>query len=244
MRKKQNLHHDLNGLEMNSRLNKLERESRLRFIVQFIVAPIVVAGIGIYFNFQIEKTKSDLQRLEVDAKRVDTVKGMLPELFSDTPERALIAEAVVTTIVDEHAKKIIQNAVQAWVKSRIDNKFDNAQLHPEQTTAAISAISNAAQEINSQSAKVVQDLFTKPDFYTIVASEKNKDAAIKWAKKFQTLNYAASVYSTTNPYYAVVIGVGTFVDAKGKGFSAVAAGHAKEYFILPRKYIREKIYPL
>jgi hypothetical protein len=90
----------------------------------------------------------------------------------------------------------------------------------------------------------VKNYIGAKNFYTVVVSEADKNQAITWCQRFQSLKYDASVYSTTNDVFAVAISlVVSLNDAQQIGRDAVARGHAKEFFVLPSKYVEGKVFP-
>jgi hypothetical protein len=229
--------------EIEERIKKLERESRTRFLIQIVVGPALIAALGFYFNLRVERAKQDFQKLEIETRRVDSVRGVLPELFAEPPQRALIAEKIVLGIVDKEVQGQIHDAVDSWVKAKLSTAFANAQANPKQATATVEAIQTAAQEVQSGTAKNLNKYFQKKDFYVVAESELSLERAIRSCQTFARLGYQAEVYSTTNPYYAVVIGIDTFSAAKRLGDTAVSKKHAKETFVLSADYIDKKVFP-
>jgi hypothetical protein len=230
--------------ELQEKIAALEKQTRSRFVIQVLVGPVLIAVLGYYFNLQVEKAKHDFQQLEVETKRVDSIRAIIPELFSEPAQRALIAEQLVSALVDTNLKEQIHKAVEASIRSRINVAVDNAQSNPKVSAAVLAAIDATSQELTTETAKNLVNYFKQNNFYVVVASELSREKAIESCQRFARLGYKAEVYATTNPYYAVVVGIGSFSAARQLRDTVVAKKQAIDSFVAPEKYIRlPRVYP-
>lgn len=226
--------------ELQVRISKMEKESRLRFIGQVFIGPGLMALIGLGFGIYLEQIRAELQSVEKESKRVEAITGMIPHLSAGPPERALLAEAVVSHIADDKdVKDKIARLVTLVVTSGADAIAVKGKDDPAQSTSALSQIQETAKRLDTGASKAVEAYFDSPSFYVVVESERDQQRAIESAR-----HQKADVYATTNPYFAVVMGASSsFSDAKQTGNALVASGRAKEFFILPKSHLTRHIFP-
>ncbi len=231
---------DLVIRKIQARIDKMEKESRLRFIGQVFIGPGLMALIGLGFGIYLEQFKADLQSLDKESKRVEAITGMIPHLSAGPPERALLAEAVVSHIVnDQEVKDKIARLVALVATSGADAIASKGKDDPAQSTSALSQIQETAKRLDTGASKAVEAYFDSPSFYVVVESERDQQRAIESARRQK-----ADVYATTNPYFAVVMGASrSFSDAKQAGSALVTSGRAKEFFILPKSKLTRRVFP-
>ena len=56
--------------DLEKRLSKLEKDSPVRFFVQYLLSPLLIVAFGTFMNWQIERLRSDVSRLDVAQKMV------------------------------------------------------------------------------------------------------------------------------------------------------------------------------
>src|SRR5215472_10498525 len=99
--------HELTLQDVIEQIKGLEKKTRNRFMTEVIVIPLLLAFLGFFFDNRLQSAKQNfddrihqaeeaIQRAELKTRQADTLRGIIPELFSDTPARALLAEEVVT----------------------------------------------------------------------------------------------------------------------------------------------------
>lgn len=104
---------DLN--EIKKRLLKLEsaRQSKIQFFFQYLLAPILVLGLGFFFNMHLEEKRSEVQQLEL-------AHIMLPELFSEDTYIALASQKLLASVLqDEKLKQEIQEIIQKHMQEKL-----------------------------------------------------------------------------------------------------------------------------
>jgi hypothetical protein len=228
---------------IRSRLEKLETGSRWNFIIQFVVAPLALAYLGFFFSGKLEEAKASLNRVEQEAKRVDALRGMLPELFSSTPERVLIAEQIMNSIADPESKKKIHDAAVSMVKASLDAALLKTG-NDKTASNIVSQIRMASEEVQSASAKDVKSYIADKNFFTVVSSPSDTAGAVSECKRLQALGYDARAFTTTNDIFAVVISAATSLnEAQQIGRAAVAKKDVKEFFPGPSKYVLKQVFP-
>ena len=126
-------------------IQALEKKTRTRFVTEIIAVPLLLALLGYYFNArlqtakqafdaQIQQNEDAIQLGELKTRQADTLRGTLPELFSDNPDRATLAQKFILPIVDDDKlKTLIVNIVYARVKATAD-LVATSQGNPEQRT--------------------------------------------------------------------------------------------------------------
>jgi hypothetical protein len=108
--------------ELEKRIETLEKkkESPARFFLQYLLSPLLLLVIGFLLNYQIEKAKQGFQLIELELKRIEATQKFVTELFSDNPQRALIAERLIAEIVEEKLAKDIAEIVENYYKGKVE----------------------------------------------------------------------------------------------------------------------------
>ncbi len=227
--------------EMEIRLAKIEKEGRVRFLVQVWMAPAALALIGFLFSQHLEYQRADLQQVEREAKRAEAITAAVPLLTTGPAQRALLEQAVLSTIVaDKNVRDKISVVVNAVVKEERDKLVANlTSSNLTQATQQLSQTQETAKKLGTAPPQV-QSYYNEKSFYVVVESEKDESVAIRSAQG----QPGAEVWATTNPFFAVTLSTKTsFSDAKLAGNDLVAKGKAKEYFVLSDDYMTRRVYP-
>ena len=89
--------------DLEKRVESLEKKktSPFSFFLQYLLSPALLLMIGFLLNLQIETTKQGFQKLELEVKRIEATQKFIQELFSGSPQRAFIAERLISQIVEE-----------------------------------------------------------------------------------------------------------------------------------------------
>jgi hypothetical protein len=116
---------------VEARLSALEKEARLRFYIQVLLAPALLAIFGFLFTEQIESKKSDLQIVEREAKRAEAITAAMPYLSTAPSQRAWLQQSVLSTIVDDPEVRMkISVVVSQVVKAERDALVANLLTLP------------------------------------------------------------------------------------------------------------------
>lgn len=229
-------YHDLAG-----RVKALEsqRQKIVTFVFQYLLSPLLVVAIGYFFSSRIEKAKEAFSKLELHVKQIEAAQKMLNELFSGTPERAFIAESLISKVVEkdlsEHIHKIVSEYYANEVKKSIS--ADNTQKIEEIAKATRSIESVAAQDVIQQ---IEQQIM-----FVVAASFSTLSDAKANAEELRNRGYTTDVWETVNGTFAVTIGELSYEKAVSLREKAVAEGHIKDdaYVASGRTFVRsDKFY--
>lgn len=228
--------------DLKKRVEKLEqeRQSFVRFLIQYILSPILIIAIGFYFNSELQNAKQNFQNIELELKRIEAAQKMLEELFSDVPERAFIAERLITKIIsDKNLNDEIQKIVANYYNpSSLPDSLSNADIGKAEK------IKEAAEKYGSDEIKKELQTLEKPEFHVVVESSKNQDSAIKRATELEEIGYRSEVHSTPKGYYAITIGSYAFDEAVKKREEAINKDIIQtDSWISQGKTWIKKIYP-
>jgi hypothetical protein len=79
--------------EIDAKVSKMKGESLWRFIVQVILAPLIIVAVGLIVNWQVERNKAENDRIAA-------AREMIPLLFDDSPDKAFATEKLLARIID------------------------------------------------------------------------------------------------------------------------------------------------
>lgn len=171
------------------------------FLIIFqLLTPMAVVYMGHYFANQIEEVNREHKKIELEIHKIDIAKNFLNELFSGIPERAFIAERLISNVVNDSMKIEIESILSDYYKNEI-NKFIESKNY-EKTNEII----QAAKSMNSQAGQKIAKDLSNEQFYIVIASIKQKEDAINYAKKYINKGYKCNIYFTKAQYYAITIG--------------------------------------
>jgi hypothetical protein len=235
----------------NSKIDERE-QSFMRFFLQYLLGPILVAVIGTVFTWQLERAKSDFTKTELELKRIEgqtnkvrVAEDIIQELFSDNPYRAFVAERLMQLVVDTN----MSNAISGIVRNYYGRKYDEITNKPEITAkdiARLDTILTAAQDVGSVAARslLARDTTRKGGTYVVVSSEASKPAALEKARRLTAMGYSTISALSTSGYYAVAIGPSSFTEAKRIRSALIASGIApSDAFLSAGNTWGQPIYP-
>lgn len=158
----------MNNIELETRLVKIEKQSSSRFFIQYLLSPLLVLIVGATINYkvsnEIEKAKSDIQR-------IDLAQKMIPIIFAGNPDQAFATQRLINKVVDTKTAIELEDIITKYYKAKIETDLNTGNIQ-----SAIKTI-EAAKAIGGQSAEqVIQS----------VKEDKEKDKVIKtYSIKFQ-----------------------------------------------------------
>jgi hypothetical protein len=201
-----------------------------------------MALIGLFFSQHLESKRAELQAVEREAKRVEAITGAMPYLAAGPAQRALLQQAVLSTIVADN--KDVRDKISVVVEEvvRAERNKLVANLTTTNLTEATQQLSQTQETANKlgTAPEEVKSYYNKKSFYVVVESEKDESVAIRSAQR----QPGAEVWATTNPFFAVTLSrKSTFSEAKTVGNDLIAAGKAKEFFVLSDDYLTRRVYP-
>src|SRR5829696_255866 len=129
--------------ERIQRIEKAQSSGWGRFL-KYIASPLLLLVIGSILNSRLEEARQDFQRLEIDVKQVDAAQKMLAELFSDIPERAFIADRLMSRLVDKELAAEVSDMVAKYYSQKLNSSTKSGDV--DKIAAAAEAIGGRAAE--------------------------------------------------------------------------------------------------
>jgi hypothetical protein len=228
--------------ELSKKVDRLERQQHgsIHFFFQYLVSPLLLLIIGFILNQNVEQAKQSFQNLELEVKRIEAAQSLLNELFSDIPERAFIADRLMTKLVDEGLSKEISSIITQYYSQRFKNDLSMNDM------AGVEKIAAAAKAIGGPAAESITKHLQMQRYYVIVASIKpinERDAIIK-AKTLREKGYDSEIYYSTSDYLAVTIGNQSFSKANTLRKKAFDNGDApSDSYLTTGVTFTERLYP-
>ncbi len=192
---------ELQDLEM--RITKLEKskETPARFFLQYLLSPLLLVILGGLLNLQLEKAKQGFQKIELELKRIETTQKFMTELFSGNFQRALIAEKLISGIVDEKLANEISNIVEEFYNQKLAESLAN----PKDLQKA-QEIKATAEALQSQGSKKLLATLKGESFYVIAGSFKVQQTALNQAEELRSKGYHTEVIQSKAGNYRVAVG--------------------------------------
>jgi tetratricopeptide (TPR) repeat protein len=123
--------------QLEKRVAKLERGGAGRFVVQYLLSPILVLALGFYFNLRLEQTKSEIERVEVAHKMINTALG-------GDYEKSFITLRLVDVVLDPELAGQIKDAVIGYYERKLAASLEEGR--PEEAVEIIQAARGVAEE--------------------------------------------------------------------------------------------------
>ncbi|TET47744.1 hypothetical protein E3J62_00675 [candidate division TA06 bacterium] len=195
--------------ELNDRVGKLEKHGRgrVRFFFQYLLFPVLIVVIGFWFNLRLERAKQEFKHVELELKRIQAAHQMLNELFSGIPERAFIAERLITKIVDKQLCEEIHKIVEDYYLRKLEESASKGDLE------TVEEIAMAAEGINSQASQKILQALEEPQFQIVAESFGSQEEADRRADQLRRKGYECEVRSTRTGKFEVIIGELVFKEA-------------------------------
>ena len=162
--------------ELEVRLHKLESQSSLKFFVQYLLSPLLIISVGAFLNWNIERNKTENQRVELAQK-------MIPTLFSDKPQEAIATEKLMRKILDKEIADEFKDLVVKFNLAQLADGIKKGDIDGvnKQLSAAKTIGGDAANQIidsvaqNPEQSNRIQELKSKAE----KASEKEREGYLK-----------------------------------------------------------------
>ncbi len=228
--------------ELTDRINRLESEQRgkWRFVFQYLAGPLLLLIIGYFLNQSLEGAKQEFLQLQVEVNQIEAAQKMLTEIFSDVPERAFIADRLMSKLVDEALSNEISDIVQQYYSQKLDRPLSNKALQD------VDGIVSAAEAIGGRAAESIKSQLREKRYYVVVASliPEKRNEAISRAEVLRRKGYESEVHYSTTGYYAVTIGRLPLDEAKALRDRAIENDDGPhDSYLIPGNKFTEKIYP-
>jgi len=99
--------------ELESRIKDLEKDSNRRFLLQYLIYPLILAAMGYYFNHQIETAKLETQRIQI-------AQALLPSLFQGNHSQALATEKMISRVVSKDLADDLNSITEDYYTSKLN----------------------------------------------------------------------------------------------------------------------------
>lgn len=225
--------------DLAERIQRIEKAqySAWGIFLKYIASPLLLLIIGSILNARFEDARQDFQRLEIEVKQVDAAQKMLGELFSDIPERAFIADRLMSRLIDKQLAAEVSDMVA---------KYYAQKLNAATRSGDIDKIVAAAEAIGGPAAEKVTAKLRQANFYVVVASlpPDRREEAVMRAKDLGAKGYDSAVYYSSSGYFTVTAGHLPFERAKElRQRATVKNDIPDDSYIIPGRTFGDQIYP-
>lgn len=216
---------DIQDLEKRIESLEKEKDSRIRFFMQYLLSPLLLLLIGGFLNFQIEKAKQGFQKIELEIKRIGTTQKFMTELFSGTPQRAFVAERLMSKLVEKEDAEEISKIIAQYYNGQVDKR-----LSTQKDIEKAQEIKSAAEMVQSPASKELLKNIEKKSYYVIVGSFRDQNGAIKKTEEFRLKGYVKinAIESKSLGMFRVALGDYSFDNANLVRNEVIKKGYAPE----------------
>ncbi len=226
--------------KLEDRISELEKKhSRdwLNFGAQYLLAPVLVLGVGYFLNSKINETRLAINQVEAVSKMTD-------ELFSETPARVLITVRLLSKIVDKELSDEITNIVVDHYSSKLQPDSAGKIVFTKKNVQELKEISVASQQPQDSLAAEIMARLSAKDNYIVVASVLSRENGINFTKDLRDKGYDAEMYLSSTGYYGITIGHADVFTARKLLEEAQQKGDAPtDAYLHDGRRFQEKIYP-
>jgi hypothetical protein len=144
---------NMENTELEARVAKLEKQSASRFFVQYLLSPLLVLLVGYLINYRVEQNRGEIEKAKTDIQRIDLAQKMIPILFGGNPEEAFAAQRLMEKVVDPEVAKEFKDVVAKYYQAKVASDLKKGDVQ-----SAVATIT-AAQDVGGQAAdQVVQSV--------------------------------------------------------------------------------------
>jgi hypothetical protein len=136
--------------ELESRIKDLEKASTRRFLLQYLIYPLILAAMGYYFNHQIETAKLETQRIQI-------AQALLPSLFQGNHSQALATEKMIARVVSKDLADDLNSITEDYYTSKL-----NIELKAGNMDAAANILTAAQSVGGTISEKLTKTVESDP----------------------------------------------------------------------------------
>lgn len=206
--------------EIRQRVERLEKDSMRKMLVQFLVYPGILLLIGSYFSRKIEAQKLDVQRIQI-------TQSLLPSLFSENHSQALATELIVSKVEPELADDL-HKLTASYYESKVKSDISKGQVESADSivSAAKSVGGPAAAQIIAAVAAAPQTQQAIDKFALARQKERDGFQALlngKFAEAQQDFEQSEAAYNGYHQVYEIARVLRTSLKANPKSFDDPAA---------------------
>ncbi len=110
---------DLASIER--RLEKLEKESRIKMVLQYLLFPLMLLGSGALLNREANRRADEVKRFEI-------AQRMVPMLFAGNADQAFATQRILHRVLDTALVGEIDSVVVKYYRSRITESLRSGNV--------------------------------------------------------------------------------------------------------------------
>ena len=174
----------MENAELEVRIAKLEKQGAARFFVQYLLSPLLVLAVGAIMNYRVESNKADIEKAKSDIQRIELAQKMIPILFAGNPDQAFATQRLMEKILEPAVATEFRDLIANYYKAKVESDIKKGDIK-----SAVETL-NAARSIGGTSAdQVVQSVAQNQSTNaTIQQGQKNLQvAAQKEREGFENL---------------------------------------------------------
>lgn len=161
----------MENTELEARLAKLEKQGASRFFVQYLLSPLLVLAVGAVINYRVEQNKGEIEKAKSDIQRIDLAQKMIPILFAGNPDQAFATQRLLEKVLDPDVANEFREVIAKYYKAKVDSDLKKGDIK-----SAVETLTSA-QSIGGQSAdQVVQ---------SVTQDQGKNDTILKFTSKLQ-----------------------------------------------------------
>jgi hypothetical protein len=128
--------------ELESRIARMEKQSSLRFFIQYLLSPFLIVAVGAFINWRIEAARSEDRQLELAQQAV-------AKLFEGHADEALAHQRLIREMVRQELALKLDTIFAEFLSRKVDAKLAQGEVDSAEAivAAAESIASPAAQQI-------------------------------------------------------------------------------------------------
>lgn len=116
--------------DLEKRIVKLEGRGLRRVLLQYLLAPAILLGIGFWFNWTLQEAKSEIERIEI-------AHQIVADALAGDYDQSFVTLKLVRVVLDEELAEEIVVAVTDYLSTKAEASL--AEGRPEETVAIVQA---------------------------------------------------------------------------------------------------------
>lgn len=212
-----------------------------------VLSPIALAVMGYLFNARLEETQNEIDRTELEIRRIEAAQGIMGEIFDGEYEKALLMERLLTLLIeDPDLVAEVSATLATFYRNRIEQLSSEGQRLSGEATREILQLTAAARNFDFPAR---QDIDEASRLHVVIRSlartpQARADSIADARELRETYLFPAEVWEsrTDGGYYALTLGFLPIPEAHAQLERARALGIAPKdayltkgvHFVAPR----------
>lgn len=134
--------------ELDKRMQELEKDNSRKMLLQYLVYPLVLFLVGVYFNRQIEDARVNAQKLQI-------AQTLLPQLFSANHAQALASEKLNAAVLPKSLADDLNRIAEDYYAGQIKQDLKSGNI--ESAASLYGAAQNISGPVSEGIIKQVQN---------------------------------------------------------------------------------------